>query len=472
MKKVFLTIFVAAFFAVCILPTAALLCGYEGENYENRPLARQPELFESDGINLSFPAEFDDYFEDHFGFREEMVTAFHGLTMAAVGDTLNQKVIVGKENMLFFAETLNDYLGRELLTDDEIERIAVCLRIQQDYVLASGAEFAFAVAPNKNTVYPEYMPDYLRPSGAAGNRERLMAALERHGVNTIDLAEKLTAAKDEGLLYHYQDTHWNERGAQIGYRAIMEIAAGSGQYETYLGLEPTTVCDYGGDLHYFVLPTVEGDLPRPDYGLTFEYDQDPVRPGRATTIGTTSGANTRRLLLYRDSFGDALLPYLSANLGRVLYDAEFPYNYASFESEQPDAVVIELVERNLKNLLTKAPAMTAQEVDFDASGISGTVDATFLTVARNGAATLCGYFDADAYDAAVQRILIETDSGNCYEAFPILEEEAAQLAGADENICGFSLTLPDELRGEVAFRLILDGGGQCCASETVSIIIE
>ena len=154
MKKPFYIVFIAAFLAVCLLPTAALLCGYKAENRENRPLARLTSLWGRDGLNLSFPAEFDAYFEDHFGFREEMVTAFHSLTMALFGDTLNEKVIVGKNDMLFYSETLDDYLGRNLLSDGEIARIAACLRIEQEYCEAHGMSFTFAIAPNKNTIYP------------------------------------------------------------------------------------------------------------------------------------------------------------------------------------------------------------------------------------------------------------------------------------------------------------------------------
>lgn len=138
MKKPFYLAFIAAFLAVCLLPTAALLCGYEAENRENRPLARLTSLWGRDGLNLSFPVEFDAYFEDHFGFREEMVTAFHGLTMALFGDTLNEKVIVGKNDMLFYSETLDDYLGRNLLSEEEIARIAACLGIEQAWCKARG----------------------------------------------------------------------------------------------------------------------------------------------------------------------------------------------------------------------------------------------------------------------------------------------------------------------------------------------
>lgn len=42
MKKPFYIAFIAAFLAVCLLPTAALLCGYEAENPRNRPLAGSP----------------------------------------------------------------------------------------------------------------------------------------------------------------------------------------------------------------------------------------------------------------------------------------------------------------------------------------------------------------------------------------------------------------------------------------------
>ena len=138
MKKPFYLAFIAAFLAVCLLPTAALLCGYEAENRENRPLARLTSLWGRDGLNLSFPVEFDAYFEDHFGFREEMVTAFHGLTMALFGDTLNEKVIVGKNDMLFYSETLDDYLGRNLLSEEEIARIAAYLGIEQAWCKARG----------------------------------------------------------------------------------------------------------------------------------------------------------------------------------------------------------------------------------------------------------------------------------------------------------------------------------------------
>lgn len=458
MKKPFYIAFIAAFLALCLLPTAALLCGYEAENRENRPLARRASLFGRDGLNLSFPAEFDDFFEDHFGFREEMVTAFHGLTMALLGDTLNEKVIVGKNGMLFYSETLDDYLGRNLLSDEEIARIAACLRIEQAWCEARGIAFTFSIAPNKNTVYPENMPSRLAPTGEAGNRERLYAALSEAGVPTVDFAALLLAHKADGQLYHDRDTHWNERGALLAYNAIMERVAAGAAYETYASLTPTTVYNGAGDLHNFVLPALAGGRPEPDYGIeaAFAYEEG-ARPAQDTTFGTTSGANGVSLHLFRDSFGNALLPLLSTNLGRVKYSAEFPYNYALLDAETPDAVFIELVERNIKNLLAAAPLLPAHEIEAPAlAGIEAGA-ARLTQYGRGGYTQLAGCFDAAAQPERVLVLLSQGDAAHCYEAFPILEERAEALADGIAAPRGFSLTLPEGLSGEYEVTVLADG---------------
>lgn len=453
MRKKLLVLFAALFMAVCALPSVGLLLGYEGENYENRPLARLPKLIEREGLNLEYPQGFDNYYQDHFGFREEMVTAFHTATVSVLDDTLNDDVIIGENDMLYFAETLDDYMGINRLSDYDIQRAARIIKIQQDYVMAGGARFAFAIAPNKNTIYPEYMPKGLKPTGAFTNRERLTAALMDLQVEQISFDFELMARKGEGMLYHYHDTHWNQRGAMIGYNAIMAKVFEDTQYQTYGGITPKVKSGWAGDLHYFLYPASQGNMDYPDYGIDFKYDTDPQAPGRTVTIGTTSSANNKSLLLYRDSFGDGLLPYLSANLGRVLYDAEFPYNYASMAAESPDAVVIELVERNIPNLILKAPAMPALSAPFEGDGKK--VPFAITEYERNGARVVCGKFDAADYDPMKHRILL-TDGEACFEAFPIMDERAVNLELDAEIFEGFAVTLPEGYAGG-EFEVVIEG---------------
>ncbi len=452
MKKSLLIIFIALSLAVCSAAAITLLFGYEAENRENRPLARFPAFIEDGAVNLAFPTEFDRYFEDHFGLREEMVTAFHALTMGALGDTLNEKVIVGNDGQtLFFEETLNDYQRVNLMSDADIARAAASLRLQSEYAESIGASFTFAIAPNKNTIYPELMPRHLLPAGQPSNRTRLYAALSEAGVETLNFVALLQTKKGEGMLYHPRDTHWNDRGVIIAYETIMHRVAPNAERSYYFALEPEIQYDYAGDLHNFVLPAIEGANPRPVYPVETEYELDArARPAQDAAFGTRSDTNDAKLYLMRDSFADALLPYLSANLGRVVYSREFPYNYAPVAEEAPDAIMIELVERNIPNLLLSAPLMPALETETNGTPL---LAGFYATRERSGYTQIYGCFEGEGVDPA-ERIFVKT-GGASYEAFPILEEDAKWTAGKFQTPYGFCVTLPEGVSAGADIRIII-----------------
>ncbi|HWQ57653.1 MAG TPA: hypothetical protein VN540_01445 [Clostridia bacterium] len=442
MKKTLCLLFIFLFLVVCAVPGIAYVLGYEAQNFENRPLAREAELSSRGAFNLSFPEDFDDWWGDHFGLREEMVTAFHALTMGTLRDTLNQKVVVGKGNWLFYSETMNDYLDINRLSDEQIAKIASILRLEQEYCESRGMNFVFMAAPNKNTVYPEYMPARYAPTGEAGNRERLYVALAGAGVQTIDLASLLVSHKSDGALYYEQDTHWNARGARIAYVAIMESLASGAAYDDYAGIAAQELVGYRGDLHNFVLPAAGGRLPYVDYGLEEEkaYDVDEgVNTARDMNFGTSSGTNAFCLLFFRDSFGEALIPFVSNNIGRVVYSQESPYNYV-FSGESFDVVAIELVERNIPNLLIYAPLMPALERALPEGARQ--VEATVESREKSGYTQLYGCYDG-AYGGAVYVEVTFADGVvRAYEAFPVLDAQAADAAAAMDFPQGYFLTLP------------------------------
>lgn len=448
MKKGFMIAFIAAILTACLLPIGANIFGYTAVNRENRPLARAPQIVDRDGLNLEFPSDFDDYWQDHFGLREELVTAFHAATLAIFNDTLNEKVVAGKDGFLFYSETLNDYTGLETMSDADILRAANVIRQISEYAEANGAKFVFSVAPNKNTVYPEYMPSRIKRTSAVSNHTRLYAALSDAGVDTLDFAALLTEHKGDGLLYYQQDTHWNQRGALIAYNAIMKLIMNGEGYETYSAAVPHDETGYYGDLHNFVLPAEESTLPYPEYGIAANYTLDEgARMERDINFGTSSSKNAEKsLLLYRDSFGEALIPLLSTNLGRAVYSQEFPYNL-ELNGESYGMIMIELVERNIPNLLTGAPLMQASEKQLPTDAVS--VSCTANTQKRSGFTQLYG--SIAAYPAA-ERIYIEvacTDGAvRVYEAFPVNVSGDADPAW--ESASGYLLTLPEGIEGEVS----------------------
>ena len=79
--------------------------------------------------------------------------------MSKVFDTSASKdVILGKQNWLYYKDTEDDYLGKNILSDAEIEIISNNIKMMQQYVEAQGAKFLFFIAPNKNSLYGQYMP--------------------------------------------------------------------------------------------------------------------------------------------------------------------------------------------------------------------------------------------------------------------------------------------------------------------------
>ena len=91
--------------------------------------------------------------------------------------------------------------------------------------------------------------------------------------------------------------------------------------------------------------------------LSFTYDA-PVRDGNSMTI-TTTGGGEGSLLMFRDSFGILLYPYLADSFGSALFSRANPYRLNLVEERSADFVVVELVERNLDYLLQNVPQMPA-----------------------------------------------------------------------------------------------------------------
>ena len=97
------------------------------------------------------------------------------------------------------------------------------LRNKQQWLASKGIQYLFAVVPGKQTVYPEYLPDYIY---TRRGRSRLDQVVDYHksqpDLNFLDLRPTLLTAKRRHRIYHITDSHWNIRGAYAGYLKIME----------------------------------------------------------------------------------------------------------------------------------------------------------------------------------------------------------------------------------------------------------
>ena len=424
MKKTLSLLFAALFLALCLIPSLELLITGGSGAAANQVLAPKPVLLKSDGrLNTAWLEDLSRYVNDRFSLRQEAVTLWARLNAGLLHSSVTDQVILGKDGWLYFSATIPDYTRSNPMTERELWCAARRLWLLQEYAEAQGGQFLFTVAPNKNQLYPEGMPTLAVADGPT-NTEALYRKLDEMGIAHLDLHAIFRAADPERL-YFNTDSHWTSRGAALAADAILHAI---GRESAYFG-GPFTSGTHKGDLYEMLYPTGTETEPDPVYAPGFSFEASSANPD-SISISTKSAAGEGTLLMYRDSFGRSLYPYLAEAYGEAFFSRKNDYDPTAL---QPGgALVIELVERNLRYLLDYTPTMPAPRRDAalvqDAQPQDGQMHFVLAKGGPEGYTVLHGDLGGYAPDED-SPIYLDTVLG-LYEALP----------GAE----GFSLCLPED----------------------------
>ncbi len=336
--KHFSKIFITLFLAICLTPFIGLLLGFESAAGANEILSPPPRF------GLTVLNETAEYVADRFALRQHLVSCWSWLNEKLLRTSAEEQVILGGDGFLFFSDTLDDYCGISL-KEEELERIAQRLASLQEELEAEGKQFVFTIAPNKNSLYPGWMPAAYACRHEQSNAVRLLPWLKQYGVNYADLFTPLS----EEMLYYKTDSHWTARGAALGADTIL---AALGRESSYASHSFGTEGIHKGDLYEMLYPAFSGreaetlDLS----GLSFRALND-TNGGNAITIRTESEYGAGTLLCWRDSFGIALYPYLADAFESATFSRAADYDLSRFADAEYDTVILEIVERNIPRLL-------------------------------------------------------------------------------------------------------------------------
>lgn len=343
-------IFTAAFLLLCLFPAVGMLFLPPTQAAGNERLTPVPQLQREDGSwNPEVLVQATDYIADHFALRQEMVTANAWLHTKLLASSPATDVIYGKDGWLYYEKTLNDYRNQATLTEQEAQQIAQMLAEMQAFCQARGARFLFTIAPNKNSLYPEQMPERYLQSDSPGNYERIKPWLMEYGIHYADLFTFMS--EQDEILYHKTDSHWTNRGAALAHDFLMQTL---GLPYTAFGDAPYVVQKtHRGDLYEMLYPKGTALEEQQQYQTGFSYVREP-RSAEDILIQTTSpAAQNGHLLLFRDSFGNALHPFLAEDFATATITRQMPYPLGQVQAG--DTVIVEIVERNLPNILKYPP---------------------------------------------------------------------------------------------------------------------
>lgn len=352
-------VFIYIFFCICLVPLLTMGISDSSDQVANQILTEVPKLVDEAGkININYLSEFSNFFDDHIGLRNHLITAEHRITAAIFGESSEEKVILGKDGWLFYKETLEDFQITNPLTDRELYVIETNLSLIQEYFSNNGINFAFTVVPNKNSLYGDKMPYYYKHGTGDSNLDVFSKTLNNSNVNYIDLYSVFK--NTDKVLYRKTDSHWTNEGAGLASDAILK-AVGKDATE-YYGTETEVVTAQTGDLYEMIYPSGEDkdiDVVY-QHDFSFEYTK-PIRSVEDNFIRTACEGKSGSLYTFRDSFGNTLYPYLADNFANATFTRLIPYNLTLPVAEGADTVLIEIVERNLRWLYTKAPVFPAPE---------------------------------------------------------------------------------------------------------------
>ena len=352
-------IFVAACMALCLIPSVGMLLFPTTRTTENKAMAAPPSLMAEGKVNTDFFEDFEKYFNEHIALRNPMLYADAVIQTTLFQESNVSGVIDGTDGWLYYSSTLSDYLGTDVLSKRQLSAIANNLTVVDSYLQDKNIDFVFTVAPNKNTLYGENMPYYkslvVDPDHSA---KLLKEHLTRQDVRYLDLFELFEA--QDAVLYQKRDSHWNTKGARLAYDAILDTLGKT--HEDFAKTEPTVIKDKNGDLNK-MLYSFYGPLEENyDYGLTGSYaykEGDDVEDG---WIVTENGSGAEKLVMFRDSFANTLIPFMSSQFKTAYYSKGAPNALEEYvEAYSPDYVVMEKVERNISDYLDMPPVLMPAE---------------------------------------------------------------------------------------------------------------
>ncbi|HEV2740729.1 MAG TPA: hypothetical protein VGU66_19365 [Candidatus Elarobacter sp.] len=297
---------------------------------------------------------------DAFPLRKQLIQSYDYAKFAWLGDAPRDAVIRGRDGWLFLGAEERAYLtDPNAASEAELMRLADVYAARAAWCARHGARYVFLLAPNKSTVYAQELPRGLTrvtPTPA----DRLLPLLRARGIRTIDPRAALVAASRNGEVYSKGDTHWNDAGAYVAYRATVAALRDAGVRDT---IAPKTIRIYtepaDGDLlgmsgvaDFVRNHWVRYDFPRRAHAIAIAAnasDPAPAAFARHTTILDDPTLPTA--MVFGDSFSEQLAPFLGESFRRmtVLHHLTnaIQFDRRAVEAEHPSIVIQELVERTI-----------------------------------------------------------------------------------------------------------------------------
>ncbi len=300
-------------------------------------------------------------FDKTFLGHERLIEVFNNLRLT-IGDRVFPNVIVGNDGWLFYTgdRAIDDYQHTNAYTESELADIQKKIDAIYSQLQPKGIMLVVVIAPNKNTIYSEYMPDQIKVIGSKSRLDQFVDYMHEYGQTPIiDLRPNLLEASKNEPVYYKTNTHWNSLGMYIAYANIMSILS---QRYPYLVAHPLSEYDaFGGRLGTHDIPRILGTPNirekfsglQPKFETRINFREIQLSDNTKIRLSWNQNQNLPSALLYHDSFLDGVVPFLEPHFRQTtsIPHSSVPglWDFNWIDQVHPDIVIIEWVERSLNH---------------------------------------------------------------------------------------------------------------------------
>lgn len=323
---------------LCILPK------HEGElsPNERRVLADAPNADLENILNGNFATEVDSWLEDHFPARNFFVALYSYLNHYT-GRNATESIIMGKGDRLFTAPVKLD--------EKKLEKNGHTIN---SFAEENSLETYSVIIPSAGYMLEDELPALHLDYNDAAIISGFNAAA---GGNSIDVENLFASADDLSSLYYRTDHHLSMDGSylvyceiaeQLGISPISSEEFNKASYDFYgtsygssglLLTQPDTLEVWTNEvMSQISVTTIDGGSENTYKGMIDEacLKEDVVDKYAAylysnhgVTIIENSQSNGRTLLVLKDSYGNAIVPFLAEHFSKIVMIDTRYYNSAS-----------------------------------------------------------------------------------------------------------------------------------------------
>ncbi len=333
MKKILSIIFIFILFAPTLVWLSDLEFGIKMERIGLKPPRFDGQVL----LDNEYYRSFDQYFNDSFSLRSPLLFAKRWLDYRLFQTAEADDVHVGNHGWLFSRRAIEDYRKEACRGIPAIEQLVLELHAIERIVAASDRRFFFTVAPNKSTIYPEFVG--FVPQNESCHRSRYDLLLEAIVVRPLNgfvrLDELLRSTKkNAALLYDRTRANWNPLGAKVAAEGLQaQIIKDSGEKHVFHYVRSDTAGDRDLNSRLMGFLTETEDIP-----VVHRWNSG--NPGLSSAI------------IYGDAFIENLIPYLEqmfARLEVIRADSVLSGQYGE-DLRAADVILLERAESELDTL--------------------------------------------------------------------------------------------------------------------------